>query len=113
MGVFHELEAPRHNESATLAIGLTTKAVSGWFHGAIPVVCTSFYTAIVEEIEEHGTGFVVESIDDVWRVAGDRDGIERATAACFDVRDTFSNEHQASRIEPFYRAAVAARNAHV
>ncbi len=112
MGVFHELEAPRHNESATLAIGLTTKAVSGWLHGGIPVVCTTFYRGIAEVIEEHGIGFVVESIDDVWQVAADREGIERATAASLSIRDRFTNEHQAARIEPFYRAAVAARNVH-
>ena len=77
------------------------------------MVCTTYYEGIVELIEEHGIGFAVESIDDVWRVAADRDAIERATAACLAIRDRFSHEHQAARLEPFYRAAVAARNGHV
>jgi hypothetical protein len=112
MGVFHQLEAEHHNESATLAVCLPTKAVSGWFHGGIPAVCTSHYQGIVELIEEHGIGFVVESIDDVWRIASDRDAIERATAECLAVRDRFSHEYQASRLEPFYRAVASARNVH-
>ena len=107
MGVFHDLDAEQHNESATLRICLPTKAVSGWFHGGIPTVCTSHYGGIVERIEEHGIGFVVRSVEDVWRVAADRDAIDRATAACLDVREQFTHEHQAARIEPFYRALLA------
>ncbi len=107
MGVFHELEAPRHNESATLAVCLPTKAVSGWFHGAIPAVCTPHYRGVVERIEGHGIGFVAESVDHVGRAVADRRAIEGARAACLAVRETFSQQHQAARIERLYRSLVA------
>jgi hypothetical protein len=106
MGVFHELEAEKGNEALILAIGLTTKAVSGWFHGAIPVVTLRHYRAIAEVIEEHGVGFVADSIDDVARVASDRAAIDRATRACLALRDRFTHEHQVVRIAQFYRSLV-------
>lgn len=109
MGVFHELEAEHHNESATLAVCLPTKAVSGWFHGAIPVVCTDHYRGVVELIEEHGIGFVIDSIDDVGRVASDRAALERATEACLSIREHFTHEHHAARIAAYYRTLVENR----
>ncbi len=108
MGVFHELDAEHHNEAATLAVCLPTKAVSGWLHGGIPAVCTRHYGGVVELIEELGIGFVIDSLEDVGRIAADRAAIERATAACLEVRERFTHEHQASRIARFYRALAGA-----
>jgi glycosyltransferase involved in cell wall biosynthesis len=107
MGVFHELEAEQHNEPLTLRVCLPTKAVCGWFHGAIPVVCTHHYGGVVELIEEHGIGFTVDTVDDVAAVAADRRASEQATAAVAAVRDWFTNERQAVRVEAFYRAVAA------
>ena len=101
MGVFHELEAPRHNESATLAVCMPTKAVCGWLHGAVPVVCFPHYGGLVEVIRELGTGFVVERWDDLARIAADRGAIGHATAACLTHRERFTNEWQARRIAAF------------
>jgi hypothetical protein len=109
MGVFHELEAQRHNEALVLTAVLPTKAVSGWFHGGIPVVCTAHYRGIVELIEEHGIGFVVDSPDDVGRVAADRDAIGRATARCLALRGWFSQERQAARLVRFYDSLAGSR----
>jgi hypothetical protein len=107
MGVFHELEAERANEASTLAVVLPTKAVSGWFHGGIPVVCTDFYRGIAELIEEHGIGFVVDSVDDVAAAVGDRAVLERATAAALAVREQFSHEHQAGRLAELYTSVAS------
>jgi hypothetical protein len=101
MGVFHELEAARHNESATLAVCLPTKAVSGWLHGGIPVVCFPHYRGIVEWIEALGVGFVIEGWDDLGRVASDPATIAAATRRCLACRDRFTNEHNAARIREF------------
>ena len=107
MGVFHELEATHHNESATLAICLPTKAVCGWLHAAIPVVCPPHYRGVTEWIEALGIGFVIEGWDDLERVAADKPAIERASGNCLECRDRFTNEHNAERIRDFIRPLLS------
>lgn len=102
MGVFHELGAPSHNESATLAVCIPSKAVSAWLHGAIPIVTFPHYRGLVELIGQLGIGLVVDDWAAVGNLAHDRDAIARATAACLEHRLTFSHEHQAQRIRAFY-----------
>jgi hypothetical protein len=101
MGVFHELEATHHNESATLAVCLPTKAVCGWLHGGIPVVCFPHYRGIVERIEEFGIGFVVDSWEEVGALASDRPAIAAATERALACRLRFSTERTAERIAEF------------
>jgi Glycosyl transferase 4-like domain len=101
MGVFHELHARHRNESAILAFGLTTKAVCGWFHGAIPVVCFPHYRGIVERIEEFGIGFVVGTWDELGAVRSDRGAIAAATDRCLACRSEFTTERAAERIASF------------
>lgn len=107
MGVFHELEAGEHNESATLAVCLPTKAVSGWLHGGIPVVTRPFYRGVVEWIEALDIGFLVDDWEDVRAVAADREAIAAATARCLAVRESFTNEHNAGRIRDFVAPLLA------
>jgi hypothetical protein len=102
MGVFHQLDATLNNESATLAVCMPTKAVCGWHHGAIPVVCFAHYRGLVELIESLGIGFVVDRLDEVGGIIADRSALERATAATFAVRERFTHEYQAARIADFY-----------
>lgn len=114
MGVFHELEAAAHNESATLAVCLPTKAVSGWLHGAMPVVCYPHYRGVVELVEELDSGFVVETLEDVAGVAADRAAIAAGSERALAQRDRFTNEHNAARVAEFVgrlreRAPAAAR----
>jgi hypothetical protein len=111
MGVFHELEAGNHNESATLATCLPTKAVSGWLHAGIPVVCFPHYRGVVELIDELGIGFVIDGLDDVARVASDRTSIARAGRRCLDCRGRFTNEHNALRIRDFVAPLIGRRPA--
>ncbi len=106
MGVFHQLDAP-HNEAATLAVCLPTKAVSGWFHGAIPVVTTAHYRGITERIDRWGIGFIAPSADALPAAVFDRDARAAATAACLAVRDEFSQETVARRVAAFHRALLA------
>jgi hypothetical protein len=101
MGVFHELDAPGHNEAATLAVCLPTKAVCGWLHGGIPVVCFRHYGGVVERIERLGIGFVVDDLDGVAGVAADRAAIEAATERCLGCRHEFTTEHVAGRVSEF------------
>ncbi|MBV9312068.1 MAG: glycosyltransferase [Solirubrobacterales bacterium] len=101
MGVFHELEAAHHNESATLAVCLPTKAVCGWFHGAIPVVCFPHYRGIVERIDEFGIGFVVESWEELGALSDDHAAIAAASERCLAVRSRFTTERAAERIAEF------------
>jgi hypothetical protein len=101
MGVFHDLAAGEHNESATLAVCLPTKAVSGWLHGAMPVVCYPHYGGVVERIEELDVGFVVERLEDVAAVAADPAAIAAAGERALACRDRFTNEHNAARIRAF------------
>jgi hypothetical protein len=108
MGVFHQLDAPLNNESATLAICMPTKAVSGWFHGAIPIVCFPHYGGLVEQVQAKGIGFVVENLADVGALAADPAAITRATQNCLAVRDQFSHEYQAARIAAFYEGLSSA-----
>ncbi len=107
MGVFHELDARRNNESATLAVCMPTKAVCGWLHGAIPTVCFRHYGGLVEWIEELGIGFVLDDWQDLARVTADRAAIADATARCLTHRDRFSNESNALRIRDFVEARLA------
>jgi glycosyltransferase involved in cell wall biosynthesis len=102
MGVFHQLDATLNNESATLAVCMPTKAVCGWHHGAIPVVCFAHYRGLVELIESLGIGFVVDRLDEVGGIIADRSALERATAATLAVRERFTHEYQAARIADFY-----------
>jgi hypothetical protein len=106
MGVFHELEAPHHNESATLAVCLPTKSVCGWLHGGIPVVCFPHYRGVIEWIDELGIGFVIESWEDLGRIAADPEAIPAATERTLGTRDRFTNEHNAERIREFVEARM-------
>jgi hypothetical protein len=107
MGVFHELDARRHNESATLAVCMPTKAVSGWLHGAIPTVTFANYGGLVEPIERLGIGFVAADWPAVGRLVGAWDQIGRATAACLAHRLEFTHEHQARRVAAYYGQVLA------
>jgi hypothetical protein len=98
MGVFHDLDASHHNESACLAVCLPCKAVCGWLHGAIPAVCFPHYRGVVERIRSLGIGFVIEAWEDIGRIASDRSAIDRATQRCLECRDTFTTEYNAERI---------------
>lgn len=109
MGVFHELDAARHNESATLAVCLPTKAVCGWLHGGIPVVCYPHYGGVVERIEALDIGFVVDRVEDVGEI--DRDAIAAATQRCLACRDSFTNEHNVERIREFLEPLLGRRRA--
>ena len=62
MGVFHELEANGINESRTLTVCMPTKAVCGWYHGAIPIVCFKHYEGLLPWIKKYGTGFIIEDL---------------------------------------------------
>lgn len=101
MGVFHELGAAEHNESATLAVCMPTKSVCGWLHGGIPVVCFPHYRGIVERIEEFDIGFVVDDIEEVSRVAADRAAIAAAGERALACRHEFTTERTAERIRDF------------
>jgi hypothetical protein len=101
MGVFHELEAAHHNEAATLAVCLPTKAVSGWLHGGIPVVCFAHCQGIVERIDELGIGFVARTWEDVGVIGADRAAIAAASQRCVACRWEFSTERTAERIAAF------------
>jgi hypothetical protein len=109
MGVFHELGARQHNESATLAICLPTKAVCGWLHAGIPVVCFPHYQGVVEWIDALGIGFVIERWEGLAQIAADRAAIAAATSRCLASRDRFTNEHNAARIREFIDPLLAAR----
>lgn len=106
MGVFHELGATHHNESRTLAVCMPTKAVSGWFHGAIPVITFPHYRGITEVIAERGNGFVIENWDDLRALISEKPRIDAATERCLEIRHEFSHEHQAGRISGFYERCV-------
>jgi hypothetical protein len=108
MGVFHELNATHRNESAILAFGLTTKAVCGWLHGGIPVVCFPHYRGIVERIEESGIGFVVNSWAELGAVGEDRAAISAATDRCLACRSEFTTERAAERIAAFLASCTIA-----
>jgi hypothetical protein len=109
MGVFHELDAPRANESRTLAVCMPTKAVCGWLHGGIPVVCFPNYGGIVEQIRALGIGFVADGWPGVERLVGDHHAIAAATTRVLAERDRFTNERNAERIEEFFRRLSAER----
>ncbi len=109
MGVFHELGAAEHNESATLAVCMPTKSVCGWMHGGIPVVCFPHYRGIVERIERHGVGFVVDDLDGVAAVAADREAVAAATERALAFRHELTTEHTAARIRDFVGAALRRR----
>ena len=98
MGVFHELGAANHNESATLALCMPTKAVSGWLHGGMPVVCLPFYRGVVERIEKYDIGFVIDDWDGLAGVAADRAAIAATTERVLAMRDHFTCERNAERI---------------
>jgi len=107
MGVFYELDAPRHNESATLAVNMVTKAVCGWFHGAIPVVCFPHYRGLCEWINEFGIGFVIEDWDNLGWLLDNPAAISESTQRCIAVRHMFSHEWNAARIEKFVKERLA------
>jgi len=104
MGVFHELAAPRHNESATLAVCVPTKAVSAWLHGAIPIVTFRHYGGLAELVDRLGVGFVVDDWHEVGGLVGDWPRIRTATGACIAHRDEFTHEFQAARVAAYYEA---------
>jgi hypothetical protein len=101
MGVFHELGAGEHNESATLAVCLPTKSVCGWLHGGIPVVCFPHYSGVIERIDELGIGFVIERLEELEWIRDDRGAIAAATERCLACREQFTTEHTAARIAEF------------
>jgi hypothetical protein len=101
MGVFHELSAAAHNESATLAVCMPTKSVCAWLHGGIPVVCFPHYRGVIERIEEFDIGFVVDDIEDVGRVTADRAALAAAGERALACRHEFTTERTAERIRDF------------
>jgi hypothetical protein len=107
MGVFHELQAAHQNESATLAVCLPTKAVSGWLHGGIPVVCFPHCQGIVERIDELGIGFVARTWEEVGAIGSDRAAIAAASQRCLACRSEFSTERTAERIATFVAPLLA------
>ena len=107
MGVFYELEAIRDNESATLRVCMPTKAVCGWFNGAIPVVCFPHYEGLRDWIKEFGIGFIAGGWDDLARLLHNRPAIDEATNRCLSLRDRFSNEYNADRIVQFVGSQLA------
>jgi len=109
MGVFYELDAPEKNESATLAVGMPAKAACGWFHGAIPVVCFPHYRGLSEWINESGIGFVVQDWDELRWLVDSRGKISEVTQRCIAVRDMFSNEWNAARIQSFVEDRLTRR----
>ncbi|MFL5956876.1 MAG: hypothetical protein ACJ756_05455, partial [Solirubrobacterales bacterium] len=109
MGVFHQLGVAGHDESPTLGVCLPTKAVCGWLHGGIPVVCFPHYGGVVERIRALGIGFVIESWDDLARIRTDPHALARATTRCLACRDSFTNEHNAARIRAFLEPSLRAR----
>lgn len=106
MGVFHELEATRLNESAVLEVCLPSKAQCGWLHGGIPVVCFAQYRGVAEFIQEFGIGFVIERWEDLQGIATDRAAIARATDACLRNRYRFTHEWNAERIIAFFEQLI-------
>jgi hypothetical protein len=108
MGVFHELGAAEHNESATLAVCMPTKSVCGWLHGAIPVVCFPHYRGVVERIEEFDIGFVVDDIEEVGRVAADGAAIAAAGERALACRHEFTTERTAERVRDFVAPLLTA-----
>jgi hypothetical protein len=107
MGVFHNLDGRVHDEADTLAVCLPTKAVCGWFHGALPVVCSRHYGGVVEQIERHGIGFTYEDWDELADLVADRPAIAAATRRALGVRARFTNEWNARELERFMRALWA------
>jgi hypothetical protein len=101
MGVFYELRPTHRAATANHALCLPTKAVCGWLHGGIPVVCFPHYRGVVEWIEALDIGFVIESWEDLGRIASDRRAIADATERCLACRDIFTAEHNAARIREF------------
>jgi hypothetical protein len=113
MGVFYQLDAPQRNESATLAVCMPAKAACGWFHGAIPVVCFPHYRGLCERINELGIGFVTDNWDDLRPLRDNRAAIAQATQRCIAVRDQFSNEWHATRIQRFVKDRLAQKSTSV
>jgi hypothetical protein len=101
MGVFYDLEPVRDNESATLRVCMPTKAVCGWFNGAIPAVCFPHYEGLRDWIEDFGIGFIADGWDDLAHLLHNRPAIDAAIDRCFAIRDRFSNEHNAEVIQKF------------
>jgi hypothetical protein len=107
MGVFQDFEATGHNESPTQAVCLPVKAVCGWLHGGIPVVCFPHHQGVVERIRAHGIGFIIECWEDLVAIADNRSEIARATERCLDLRDSFTNEYNAERIRRFLESRLS------
>jgi hypothetical protein len=60
----------------------------------------------VEWVDEYGLGFVADSLDELLAVAHDRAAIERATQACLEHRDRFTNEAGAETVAALYDGLV-------
>jgi hypothetical protein len=110
MGTFyHPTDNP--SERITREVHLPAKAVCGWLHGGIPTVCFAHQRGVAERSEELGIGFVIESWEDLARIASDRQAIAAATQRCLECRDRFTNEHIAARIREFYGPLLENRGA--
>mgnify|MGYP006928225062 CR=1 FL=1 len=107
MGVLHEMEASKLNESAVLEVCMPSKAVCGWLHGGIPVVCFSHYRGIVECIRECGIGFVIDDWRDIKGIAANRAALAHATKACLQQRYRFTHEWNARRVMAFFEQLIA------
>ena len=101
MGVFYELDAAHNNESLVAGIGLPTKAVCGWLHGAIPVVCSPHYRGVIEWIEEFGIGFVIDGWEQLAELRDDPAAIAAAGERCLRCRERFTTEWTAAQIAGF------------
>lgn len=107
MGVFHELEATKGNESTVLETCMPSKAVCGWVNGGIPVVCFAQYRGVAEFIQEFGMGFLVQRWEDLEAIAADKGAIDRATEACLRERYRFTHEWHAPRVIAFFEQLIS------
>ena len=103
MGIFHEPNATRQNETALVEMSMPTKAVSGWLCGGIPTVCSSHYEGICERVRKYGIGLIADSWDELGRIAHDRASIDSATEACLEHRHRFTTEWNAAKVAKFYQ----------
>jgi Glycosyl transferase 4-like domain len=98
MGVFYEMSNATERDFATQELGMPSKSVSAWLHAGAPTISFARCQGIIERVDDLGVGFLVDSWDEVGRIAADREAIAAATERCLATRDLFTTEHNAARI---------------